>query len=362
MLSANNSTSVKVEGKEFLYFGGTNYLGLAHREELLNAAREAFAIFGFSSGASRLTSGENEMLCSLEQELAEFAGTESALVLPAGFLSNQAVVEGLDGEVDGWLISEHAHASIQSAVRLSKKPVFTIRSERLLEPTAITGRPELNACRVLGIFAEPVEPMTGELTDVGRLVAGTRSNDFLILDEAQSFGVLGDTGRGAFEHFRISSADRLIRTGTFSKAMGTYGGFILAGKSLLASIKQNSGCFAGSTSLPPPVCAATRESIRLVQQDKDSTVVSLKRNIIHLNQLLAGANLLSNAAHATPIYCLAFLDEYEHIRSELEKNHILIPSMSGYFTGKPEDSLRWTIQAGHSFAQLEKLVGILVCR
>ena len=70
-IQKNSSTSVTLDGRDYIYFGGTNYLGLAHRPELLRAATEAFNQYGFSAGASRLTSGENELILALEQELSE---------------------------------------------------------------------------------------------------------------------------------------------------------------------------------------------------------------------------------------------------------------------------------------------------
>src|ERR1700751_5980330 len=122
VLVANRSTSVTIGGKDYLYFGGTNYLGLAQRRELIEAADKAFAAFGFSAGASRLTSGEHELLLSLEEELSQFAGAQRSVVLPAGFMSNQVMVDALDQSVDIWVMDRTAHASIQSALRTSRKP------------------------------------------------------------------------------------------------------------------------------------------------------------------------------------------------------------------------------------------------
>jgi 8-amino-7-oxononanoate synthase len=358
MLSANKSTTVNIEGKDYLYFGGTNFLGIAHRKEILDAAGKAFADWGWSSGASRLTSGENDILVALERELAEFAGAGSAVVLPAGFLSNQAVVEGLDPEVDAWVIPEHAHASIHSAVKQARKPVIVIRDWQELEaPEGCVRRQlESGSQAVLGIFAEPVEPLTGKLSAIGELVEKCSPLDFIVLDEAQSFGVLGECGRGALEHFALSGIQRLVRSGTFSKAVGTYGGFVLAARAVIDLIKQRSSCSGGSTSLPPLLCAASRESLRLIQEDAGSTVVRLKKNIALLNQLLSEAGFAPENGHCAPIYYMPCSPEVVRIRDLLLQNNIYIPSMSSYF---PQDiGLRWTIQSGHSQADLRKLVGV----
>ena len=99
-IEANNSTSVTVDGVTYAYFGGTDYLGLAHRPELMRAAEKAFQSYGFSAGFSRLTSGESDLLLQLEDSLSEFARSEAALVLTAGYMSNFAVVDALDGVVE----------------------------------------------------------------------------------------------------------------------------------------------------------------------------------------------------------------------------------------------------------------------
>src|ERR1700677_3640700 len=96
VIEANKSTTVTVDGIEYIYFGGTNYLGLAHRPELMQASARAFEKYGFSAGASRLTSGENDLMLQLEKELSDFANAESAVVLPAGFMSNAVVVDAIE--------------------------------------------------------------------------------------------------------------------------------------------------------------------------------------------------------------------------------------------------------------------------
>ena len=358
MLSANKSTRVKIEGKEYLYFGGTNYLGLAQRPELLEAACQAFSLFGLSSGASRLTSGENNILLSLEEELAQFARAEQSLVLPAGFLANQAVVDGLDDEVDAWVISDHAHASIKAAVKQSRKPVMVLDSCCEAESYSPGDRFGAGSFDRLAIFAEPIEPLTGKLVDIAQFYSRAGKNDFIILDEAQSFAVLGVSGRGALEHFALPANAGLIRTGTFSKALGTYGGFILAQTDIINLIKHKALCFSGSTSLPPLLCSATRASLRLIQEDAGSTVCRLQKNLDLLNQLLteSGFSTLNDAC--VPIYYLPFSPDVVRMRNALPGNDILIPSVGNYFAGACEIGLRWTIQAGHTAEDLHKLIKV----
>lgn len=359
ILSANYSTRIKIASKEYLYFGGTNYLGLAQRPELLEASAEAFRRFGFSSGASRLTSGENDLLLQLEEDLAAFAGAEAALVLPAGFMANQALVEGIDDDVDAWLICEHAHASIKAAVNQSRKKVISKDWKNAAELARLRSAIGLSAGARLAVILEPVAALDGQLVDLASLPAALEKDDLLILDEAQSFAVLGAHGIGAVEHFNVfSEMKRIVRTGTFSKAVGTYGGFILAPAQVVEKVRRNSLSFRGSTSLPPLICAATLESLRLISCKPESNLNKLKDNLRFLNQELISSGFKSCAHVDVPIFYLEYSDETACIQSSLAEHEIYFPSMSAYFPGTQNVGLRWTIQAGHSPDDLSRLLEV----
>jgi 8-amino-7-oxononanoate synthase len=358
VLAANHSTLVTIADKEYLYLGGTNYLGLAHRVELMAAAQAAFDRFGFSAGASRVTSGENDALLSLERELAAFADAQEAFVLPAGFLSNQAVVEALDENVDAWVIGRQAHVSIRTALKLSSKPRFVGDWDSGAGSAGGSFRKRFglgNNTR-LGVFAEPIDPLPGRIVDINAVRDAMEERDYLILDEAHSFGVLGERGIGAQEHFAMGNKATLIRTGTFSKALGSYGGFILASKETLDLLKHKSSIYKGSTALPPPVCAAAHAALRLLRDDASSNIDILRRNIQYLALRLQALNIAQFVPSATPIFYLPNSSATAHVRKLLFERGVYIPTSSSYFGDFCEVGLRWTIQAGHTLEQLDLLV------
>ncbi|HEY9789460.1 MAG TPA: pyridoxal phosphate-dependent aminotransferase family protein [Candidatus Obscuribacterales bacterium] len=354
VLVANHSTAVTIAGKDYLYFGGTNYLGLAHRQEIIEAVDRAFEAFGFSAGASRLTSGEHEILLSLEQEQAKFANAERSVVLPAGFLSNQVVVDALDDVVDIWVMSKNAHSSIQSALRLSRKPIIT--SDLDVDTTHFRQRFDLPSEYTLGIFAEPIDPLMGRLVNMQQLMKIVSPRDYLILDEAHSFGTLGARGVGALEQFAMLPSDKLVRTGTFSKALGAYGGFVLGSGDTIDLIKQRSSAYKGSTALPPPVCAAAREGLRVLINDHRTTIDLLKSNIAWLNERLAALKIAGFVPAQSPIFYLPNSPPIAKARELLFERGIYLPTISSYFGDFCEIGLRWTIQAGHSESQMSRLV------
>ncbi|HEY9775163.1 MAG TPA: aminotransferase class I/II-fold pyridoxal phosphate-dependent enzyme [Planktothrix sp.] len=390
-IQENRSTSVTIDGKDYVYFGGTNYLGLSRRPELMRAGAAAFEKYGFSAGASRVTSGESDLILLLESNLCAFALSEAALVVPAGYMANSMVVDGIDDMVDAWVILPNAHSSIKTPLRQNGKPIITYSDD--LDGTSIRERNSIDSESRLAYILEPVDPLTGELFDLNSLVPKLRKHDFLILDEAHSFGVLGDCGRGALEHFALidsfqkhavgtgggapvagigtdnraahgamainvvaearrrgalQAPSALIRTGTFSKAIGTYGGFILASADVISQVKQRSGGYKASTALSPVVAGATIEAIRLIQSDRATTVDQLKHNIKLLNGILHELGVDQYRHNAVPIYYLRNSSAITKLREDLPSRGIYIPTVTNYFAEYCEIGLRWTIQAGHT--------------
>ncbi len=365
LLSSNESKFVKIGGHDYLYFGGTNYLGLAHREELLAVLQSCFNDFGFSSGASRLTSGENDVLIALEHELADFCNSESAVSLPAGYMANQAALEALDADIDVWIISTRAHSSICSAVKHSKARVIRTDVADFYEcQESLRTKFKVDKSQRVGMFAEPIDALTGKVQPIQKLLEQLEDCDYLVLDECQSIGVLGASGKGALEEFSLAPQANVLRTGTFSKAFGTYGGFVLAASSIIYQLKAKSDGYRGSTSLPPPLCAASREAVRLLKENPLDTVSKLKDNIAYLNALFGESAVLSEALNwpsqyafqSTPIYYLLGFSDVSERRKKLLDHSIYVPSMANYFNDGKESGFRFTIQSGHEKDDLARLV------
>lgn len=347
LIEENRGTKVTIDGQPFTYFGGTNYLSMAHRQELIDAGIEAFKTYGFSCSASRLTSGENDLLLELERELAAFADFEAAVALPAGFMSNLAVVDALDERVDGWLIQPYAHGSIRSALATSDKPCFTLGVNETEDYAGLR----------LGIFAEPINPMTGELTNVPELFECAVPRSYIVLDEAHSFGVLGDHGSGATEHFRISNKAYVISTGTFSKAIGAYGGFVVATSEIVEAIKEKSASYRGSTPLTPVATAAVLASLRFIRANHAATIEALRKNVSTINIRLQNCGVEKDSP--VPIFYILNPLDLPDLEEKLRANGLFVPPVGSYFTAACDLACRWTVQAAHSSEEIDALLTIL---
>lgn len=351
MIERNFGTSIVVNGKKFLYFGGTNYLSLAHRQELWAAASEAFNHYGFSASASRLTSGESTQLRQLEHSLASFAGSECALVLPSGYQSNAAVVEALDDAVDMWMVQKNAHPSIVSAVGQSRKPVL-VNSD--LSAPLMTNLKRRSSTARIGVFAEPLNAFSGEFMELGLFDA--ESSSFLVLDEAHSFGVIGD-GRGAIDRFGFPDQENIIRTGTFSKALGTQGGFVLGTRFVIDLVRSRSGVYRSSTPLSPVIVAASQASLALLSGRPESTVGRLRTNISRMNEALGEFG--RQHSPEVPIYCKTKLTNAVELHETLAKEGVFVPSVINYFADDELSAIRWTLQADHTADEIDRLTTVL---
>lgn len=352
-IQENSGTSVTIDGIKYLYFGGTNYLGLAQRRELLEAALSAFNRFGFSAGASRLTSGESAILLELEQEMAAFSKSEAAMILPSGYISNFAMVDAIEDKVDAWIIQENAHKSITAAISQSRKPTFSLE---IPANSKISSIPHLSLCPKnfrKAYILEPIEPMTGKLTDPTSVVQNLGAHDFLILDESHSMGVLGAKGKGAMERFNLSNKQNFVRTGTFSKAFGTQGGFVLGSRALVSQIIERSPSYRSSTPLSPVLVAATLESLRLLTENPESTIKKLTNNVKFMRNRLASLNI--SGAEDVPIFHLSGLSNLSLIQAAIKDMRMFVPQVGSYFAGAENIGLRWTVQANHTDAELTLL-------
>ncbi len=271
---------LSVQNRQLLNFGSNDYLGLAGSKELIEAAIEATKLYGAGSGASRLLAGGTELYKVLEQKIAQFKQTESALVFNSGYTANTTVLPALTGH--GWVIfsDELNHASIIDGCRLSRAEVrvYPHRDVEALEGMLkdCTG-PKL-------IVTDSVFSMDGDIAPLKDLCElAERYETLLYIDDAHATGVLG-RGRGSLAHFGLSPSEYIIQMGTFSKALGSFGAFVAGFKELTRYLINTSRGLIFSTALPPSCVGA---SLRAVE------IISMNTNLI--DRLWQNRDLLYNS-------------------------------------------------------------------
>jgi 8-amino-7-oxononanoate synthase len=258
------STETIINGRRYLYFGGTSYFGLHADQNLMKAGIRAWRKLGHSTATSRAGMGTSPLYIQVERAASEFFGTNSAAYLPSGYLSNLAGLKALheNGGFDVIFIDEYSHFSAFDAALATGVPTHTIthmvidQLETKLKSCLRPGQVPLMLCD--GLF-----PTLGQIVHAPEIVEILQPYQGLLwLDEAHTMGILGPNGRGVYDHFGLTG-DRLFSAGTLAKAFGGFGG-IIPGPSNYIKAVMNGQVMVGASAVPPPLAAATLVGIQQV--------------------------------------------------------------------------------------------------
>jgi 8-amino-7-oxononanoate synthase len=283
---------VTLDGRPVLLLCSNNYLGLAERIEVREAAAEAALRWGAGSGASRLISGTMEPHRQLEARLAAFKGYESALLFGSGYLANTGTIAALAGKGEVIFSDELNHASIVDGCRLSRAETFVYRHGDL-EHLAWAlyhqrGRPAL-------IVTDGVFSMDGDVAPLPELLELARRHGArLMVDEAHATGAVGPGGRGSVAAAGLSSEVDVV-VGTLGKALGSYGAYVCANTETIDFLVNTARPFIFSTAPPPPAIAAALAALELLEAEAE-LVERLQSNARRLRTALAAEGLGVGAA------------------------------------------------------------------
>jgi 8-amino-7-oxononanoate synthase len=250
-----NDTTV-IDGREVLNYSSYNYLGLSGEAAINQAVAQAVDRYGTSVSASRIASGEKPLHRELEREIARFLGTEDSIVMVGGHATNVSVVGHLMGPGDLILHDALAHDSILGGAKLSgaKRRPFPHNDWAALDRTLTELRPHVK--KVL-IAIEGTYSMDGDFPALDKFIeVKKRHKCFLLVDEAHSLGVLGQTGRGIGEAFSVERRDVDLWMGTLSKSLASCGGYIAGSKALVEYLKYTVPGFVYSVGISPANAAA----------------------------------------------------------------------------------------------------------
>lgn len=257
---------VQVEGRKVLNFCSNDYLGLANNPEVIASFKQAADKYGVGSGSAHLVCGHSREHHALEEELADFAGRDRALLFSTGYMANLGVIAALMGKGDVVYEDKLNHASLLDGGLLSgakfKRYLHNdIRNLQLKMQSQVAGQ---NAMIVTdGVFS-----MDGDFACLKSLVEVAQQHEAcLMVDDAHGFGVLGRTGAGLVEQCQLSQHQVPLLVGTLGKAFGTSGAFVAGSEAMIENLIQKARTYIYTTALPPAIAAATRASLQRVKQD-----------------------------------------------------------------------------------------------
>ncbi len=253
------------QGRRLMDLCSNDYLCLSHHPDLIDASRKASRTGGCSARASRLMSGTLKVHERLETAVARLKNSEAALVIGSGYLANTGIIPALCSRHDAIFSDRLNHASIMDGIQLSRARLFRYRHrdtehlEQLLE----THRQDyFNAL----IISESIFSMDGDMADIPALIHLKRQHSaMLLIDDAHATGIFGKYGEGAVERGVAKEVD--VITGTFGKALGSYGAYAAVSQEMKELLVNRCRTFIFSTALPPSITEASLSAIRIITKD-----------------------------------------------------------------------------------------------
>jgi 8-amino-7-oxononanoate synthase len=256
-------TEARIAGRRVLMAGTNNYLGLTFDPLCIEAACRAIRAEGTGTTGSRMANGTFAGHRALEQELADFYGCAKAIVFSTGFVANLGVISTLTGPGDIIIIDGDSHASIYDGCRLSGADIIRFRHNNAADLEKRLRRLGDRAKNAL-IIIEGIYSMLGDRAPLAEIVALKKKYGFwLMIDEAHSLGVLGQKGRGLVEEVGcLDEVDFIV--GTFSKSLGTIGGFCVSNHPELDLVRYASRSYIFTASPSPATIASVRQALQLL--------------------------------------------------------------------------------------------------
>ena len=255
---------VTMEGRERITLGSNNYLGLTGDPRVKAAAREALETYGTGMTGSRFMNGTLPLHLELESELADWMGTDDAIVYTAGYLANVGCIGTLLDPGDTVICDSGDHASILDAVSMSRARIRPFRHGRLDKLEAMLERSASDGGGVL-VVVDGVFSMEGDVADLPAIadLCG-RHGARLMVDEAHAVGVLGARGTGTCEAFGVE--DRVdLRMGTFSKSLASCGGYIAGPGDVVEFLRVQSRAFMFTAAAVPAAVGAALGALRVIR-------------------------------------------------------------------------------------------------
>lgn len=352
----------EIEGRKLINFASNDYLGLASDPRVVEAAAQSLSEEGFGRGASPLICGRAHGHSALEQQLAEFEGTESALLFTSGFAANAGTIPALADEGDAIFSDAHNHASIVDGCRLS-------RAEKHLYPHNDIGAlakllEEGKHYRRKLIVTDTLFSMGGDLAPLPQLgELAEQHGAMLMVDEAHATGVFGEHGRGVVEHFAADFPNLHhqvhVRVGTLSKALGSAGGFVCGSKSLVEWLANRARTYVFSTAHPAPSSTAASTALRIVDQEPETRWTLLQRASRLREQLQSqGWNTGDSCSQIIPLH-IGSAEETMRLASELRDQGFWVPGIRPPSVPADGSLLRLSLSAAHKEEMIENVLAAL---
>ncbi len=296
---------VYMNNQQMIMAGSNNYLGLTHDPRVKKAAIDAIEKYGTGCSGSRLINGSLDIHFQLEEALAQFVGKEAACIFSTGYQTNQGAIVPLIKKGEYIISDAENHASIIQGTLIAKALCgdsilikFNHNDMADLEQKISSLPYEAGKLIVVdGVFS-----MNGNITPLPQIVAIARKyNARVMVDDAHALGVIGNGGRGTASHFNLTDETDIIM-GTFSKSLGSSGGFLASSERVINYIKHHAPAIIFNASMPASNAAAALKSLEIIQKEPER-IQKLHYNAQRLRTGLSelGFNVLPGETPILPV-------------------------------------------------------------
>jgi 8-amino-7-oxononanoate synthase len=249
-----------VKGRETILLGTYNYMGMTFDPDVIEAGKRALDDFGAGTTGSRVLNGTYQGHMEVEEALKDFYGTAHAMVFSTGYQANLGLMSTLAGKEDYIILDADSHASIYDGCKLGDAQIVRFRHNNVEDLDKRLGRLPAEGGRL--VVLEGVYSMLGDIAPLREMVeVAKRHGAMVVVDEAHGMGFFGANGRGVFEEAGVSDQVDFV-VGTFSKSVGTVGGFVVSNHPKFGVLRLVCRPYVFTASLPPSVVATAATSIR----------------------------------------------------------------------------------------------------
>ncbi|MGW0213555.1 8-amino-7-oxononanoate synthase [Micromonospora chokoriensis] len=337
---------------------GNDYLGLATHPEVTAAAAAALSAYGLGATGSRLVRGSTDAHEALETELAQWLGTDRALVFSSGYLANLGVLRALVQPRTLLVSDAHNHASLIDGCRISgAETVVTPHADVDAVAAALAAAPGRPAV----VVTESVFSVDGDLAPLARLHAVARRHGALLLvDDAHALGVTGPAGAGGVAAAELAGEPDVVVTATLSKALGGAGGVVAGPAEFVRHLIETGRTFIFDTALPPAVAAGVHAALRLTRVGDDLRVELAERVALAVGRLRS-AGLTVSAPDAAVISVTApGPDAATAWAADCRDQGVAVGCFRPPSTPDSRSRLRLTVSAGVPRAAFERALEVIV--
>lgn len=364
--TSDHGPQATIDGKNYRIFNSNDYLGLRLDPELAKAEEEATRKYGVGPGAVRFISGTLEVYKELEKAVAAFHGRDDAMVFSSAFAANIAVMacflnkqsrDSVISDSVAVISDELNHRSIIDGVRaasIDKSQKFIYRHLDFNHLAEVLEQNKTNFKRAV-VVTDGIFSMIGEWTNLSKLKEVTDRFDheyeegvMVVVDDSHGVGAFGATGRGCEEE---SKAKVDILVGTFGKAFGCDGGYVVGDQAFMDYLRESAATYIYSNSVSPGVAGSALASVQAVGGKKGKQLLKkLQDNIVLFKEEISKSNFQFAAESIHPIQPVLIGDalKTKELKQKLHDRGILVTNINYPVVAKGKDEIRVQINASHS--------------